>query len=65
MDAAGVGRQIGVQICRDGPKSRPGIPRFSDVQSHIIVRCFASPRNDGLNGDHFAYSAPANSALVS
>src|SRR6266850_1226457 len=23
-----------------------GISRFSDVQSHIPVRCFASPRND-------------------
>src|SRR6201995_5759537 len=27
--------------------TRPGISRFSDVQSHIVVRCFASPRNDG------------------
>jgi hypothetical protein len=25
----------------------PGISRFSDVQLHIAVRCFASPRNDG------------------
>src|SRR5436309_43704 len=25
----------------------PGISRFSDVQLHIVVRCFASPRNDG------------------
>src|SRR5712672_947854 len=24
-----------------------GISRFSDVQLHIVVRCFASPRNDG------------------
>jgi hypothetical protein len=27
--------------------TRPGISRFSDVQLHIVVRCFASPRNDG------------------
>src|SRR5882724_2648643 len=26
--------------------TRPGISRFSDVQLHIVVRCFASPRND-------------------
>jgi hypothetical protein len=24
----------------------PGISRFSDVPLHIVVRCFASPRND-------------------
>jgi hypothetical protein len=30
-------------------RTRPGISRFSDVQLHIIVRCFASPRNDGVN----------------
>src|ERR1700693_5157777 len=30
--------------------TRPGISRFSDVQLHIVVRCFASPRNDGLRG---------------
>ena len=28
--------------------TRPGISRFSDVQGHIEVRCFASPRNDEL-----------------
>jgi hypothetical protein len=27
-------------------RTRPGISRFSDVQLHIVVRCFASPRND-------------------
>jgi hypothetical protein len=27
--------------------ARPGISRFSDVQLHIVVRCLASPRNDG------------------
>src|SRR5260370_14449857 len=27
-------------------RTRPGISRFSDVQLHIIVRGFASPRND-------------------
>src|SRR5271154_4895539 len=27
----------------------PGISRFSDVQLHIVVRCCASPRNDGLS----------------
>src|SRR6266536_2473623 len=26
--------------------TRPGISRFSDVQLHILVRCFTSPRND-------------------
>src|SRR6202790_555439 len=29
--------------------SEPGISRFSDVQLHIVVRCFASPRNDDLH----------------
>src|ERR1700732_772977 len=29
-------------------RTRPGISRFSDVQLHIVARCFASPRNDGL-----------------
>jgi hypothetical protein len=29
-------------------RTRPGISRFSDVQLHIVVRCCASPRNDGL-----------------
>jgi hypothetical protein len=28
-------------------RTRPGISRFPDVQLHIEVRCFASPRNDG------------------
>src|SRR5215217_5762235 len=27
--------------------TRPGISRFSDAQLRIVVRCFASPRNDG------------------
>src|ERR1700680_4397659 len=31
-------------------RTRPGISRFSDVQLHIVVRCFASPRNDGWSG---------------
>src|ERR1700692_2101888 len=30
-----------------------GIPRFSDVQLHIVVRCFASPRNDGRQNTAF------------
>jgi hypothetical protein len=30
----------------DRLRTRPGISRFSDVQLHIGVRCFASPRND-------------------
>src|SRR6195952_5116145 len=28
-------------------RTRPGISRFSDAQLRIVVRCFASPRNDG------------------
>src|SRR6185436_6798965 len=28
-------------------RTRPGIPRFSGAQLRTVVRCFASPRNDG------------------
>ncbi len=28
--------------------TRPGISRFSDVQLHIGVRCYAPPRNDDV-----------------
>jgi hypothetical protein len=30
-------------------RTRPGISRFPDVQLYIVVRCFASPRNDRVN----------------
>src|SRR4051794_38483953 len=33
----------------DAQFAHRGISRFSDVQLHIVVRCCASPRNDGLN----------------
>src|SRR3954471_20339749 len=31
---------------RSGARSEPGISKFSDVQKHITVRCFASLGND-------------------
>ena len=43
--AHGIGRHSGMVR-----STRPGISRFSDVQLHIGVRCFASPRNDCLRG---------------
>src|SRR5438270_13901627 len=30
-------------------RTRPGISRFSGAQLRTIVRCFASPRNDGVS----------------
>src|SRR6266436_8569966 len=39
--------------------TRPGISRFSDVQLHIGVRCFASPRNDEEEAIYSAASPAA------
>jgi hypothetical protein len=41
-----VGRSLVVVPGR--PKDEPGTSRFSDVQLHIIVRLFETPRNDGF-----------------
>jgi hypothetical protein len=38
--------------------TRPGISRFSDVQLYIVVRCFASPRNDGTEQQKFTRRIP-------
>src|SRR5450432_2878707 len=40
-------------------KHEPGISRFSDVQLHIAVRCFASPRNDCQENHPLASQAQA------
>src|SRR5437879_725553 len=55
LDGAGSKSRLSETSFRDGalaPDHRcaiahRGISRFSDVQSHAVVRCFASPRNDG------------------
>src|SRR4029077_15646049 len=47
-DARGWLHALGILPVIAGARRRrePGISRFSDVRLHIVVRCFASPRND-------------------
>src|SRR5712675_2063477 len=53
----------GVSVIPGHAKREPGISRFSDVQLHIVVRCFASPRNDGLQ-HHCVFATLGGAAVV-